>query len=245
MSNFKKCLADANLQVPLEEIKIDEKLHFLEEPVDIMDRKVKKLKQRRIQLVKVRLNSKRGAEYTWEREDQFKSKISKHVSCNKEDDRTRKDSSVVLLVGIIVNGIRSWLELFGYFVLLVDLLSHRLLKRNKIQDAENESRIKTLATDHANEGHAFRPEPSEPEETTTKEKEEIQEQSNKQEETTKYDRNSSPHSGTRAKNIPSHRAKSSEKEEHSSRYKEGGERRGGKMAQGWNSKASMIPLVGG
>ncbi|GJW85399.1 hypothetical protein Tco_0158544, partial [Tanacetum coccineum] len=60
-----------------------------------------------------------------------------------------------------------------------------------------------------------------------------------------YDRNSSPHSGTRAKNIPSHRAKSSEKEEHSSRYKEGGERRGGKMAQGWNSKASMIPLVGG
>ncbi|GKE11269.1 putative reverse transcriptase domain-containing protein [Tanacetum coccineum] len=43
--NLKKCLADVNLHVPLEEIKIDDKLHFVEEPIGIMDREVKKLKQ--------------------------------------------------------------------------------------------------------------------------------------------------------------------------------------------------------
>ncbi|GKB99716.1 putative reverse transcriptase domain-containing protein [Tanacetum coccineum] len=44
MSNLKKCLADASLQVPLEEIEIGDKLHFVEEPIEIVDRKVKKLK---------------------------------------------------------------------------------------------------------------------------------------------------------------------------------------------------------
>ncbi|GKC87517.1 putative reverse transcriptase domain-containing protein [Tanacetum coccineum] len=73
LSHLKKCLADANLQVPLEEIKINDKLHFVEEPVKIMDHEVKKLKQRRIPIVKVHWNSKRGAEFTWWREDQFRS----------------------------------------------------------------------------------------------------------------------------------------------------------------------------
>nr|GFA71130.1 hypothetical protein [Tanacetum cinerariifolium] len=50
------------------------KLHFVEEPVEIMDREVKRLKQSRIPLVKVRWNSKRGLEFTWEREDQFRKK---------------------------------------------------------------------------------------------------------------------------------------------------------------------------
>ncbi|GKC66445.1 putative reverse transcriptase domain-containing protein [Tanacetum coccineum] len=48
---------------------IDDKLHFIEEPVEIMDREVKRLKQSRIQIVKVRWNSKSGLEFTWERED--------------------------------------------------------------------------------------------------------------------------------------------------------------------------------
>ncbi|GKE41650.1 hypothetical protein Tco_1468934 [Tanacetum coccineum] len=74
VSNLKKCLADASLKVPLKEIEISNKLHFIEEPVETVDREVKKLKQRRIPLVKVRWNSKRGAEFTSEREDQFKSK---------------------------------------------------------------------------------------------------------------------------------------------------------------------------
>nr|GEU61235.1 putative reverse transcriptase domain-containing protein [Tanacetum cinerariifolium] len=60
MSNLKKCLTDANLHVPLEEVKIDDKLHFVEEPMKIMDREVKKLKKRRIPIVEVRWNSRRG-----------------------------------------------------------------------------------------------------------------------------------------------------------------------------------------
>ncbi|GKE88103.1 hypothetical protein Tco_1565578, partial [Tanacetum coccineum] len=57
------------LIIPLDEVRIDEKLHFIEEPIEIMDREVKQLKQSRIPIVKVRWNSNRGPEYTWERED--------------------------------------------------------------------------------------------------------------------------------------------------------------------------------
>nr|GFA38573.1 putative reverse transcriptase domain-containing protein [Tanacetum cinerariifolium] len=57
-----------------EEIYIDDKLQFLEEPVEIMERQIKRLNQSRISLVKVRWNSKRGPEFTWEREDSFKQK---------------------------------------------------------------------------------------------------------------------------------------------------------------------------
>ncbi|GJY50974.1 putative reverse transcriptase domain-containing protein [Tanacetum coccineum] len=73
-SNLKKCLVESDIQVHLEEIEIDENLHFVKEPIEIVDRYVKKLKRRRIPLVKVRWNSRQGAEYTWEREDQFKTK---------------------------------------------------------------------------------------------------------------------------------------------------------------------------
>ncbi|GJT56635.1 hypothetical protein Tco_0991689 [Tanacetum coccineum] len=74
VSNLKKCLADVTLHAPLEEVKIDDKLHFVEEPMEIMDREVKKLKKRRIPIVKVRWNSRRGPEFTWEREDEMKRK---------------------------------------------------------------------------------------------------------------------------------------------------------------------------
>ncbi|GKC40014.1 putative reverse transcriptase domain-containing protein [Tanacetum coccineum] len=53
LSNIKKCLMDENLVIPLEEIKLDDKLYFIEEPVKIMDREVKQLKQSRIPIVKV------------------------------------------------------------------------------------------------------------------------------------------------------------------------------------------------
>ncbi|GJV39698.1 putative reverse transcriptase domain-containing protein [Tanacetum coccineum] len=64
--NLKKCLPDANLQVPLEEIKIDDKFHFVEELVEIVEREVKNLKRKIILIVKVCWNFKRGAEFTWE-----------------------------------------------------------------------------------------------------------------------------------------------------------------------------------
>ncbi|GJR23701.1 putative reverse transcriptase domain-containing protein [Tanacetum coccineum] len=74
VSNLKKCLSDEPLAVPLDGIHIDDKLHFVEEPVEILDRKVKKLRQTRIPIIKVRWNSKRGPEFTWESEDQFREK---------------------------------------------------------------------------------------------------------------------------------------------------------------------------
>ncbi|GKE68720.1 putative reverse transcriptase domain-containing protein [Tanacetum coccineum] len=69
--NLKKCLADEPFAIPLDEIQIDEKLHFIKEPVEIMDREVKRLKQSRILIFKVRWNFRRGPEFTWEREDQM------------------------------------------------------------------------------------------------------------------------------------------------------------------------------
>ncbi|GJZ10003.1 hypothetical protein Tco_0544762 [Tanacetum coccineum] len=74
VSNLKKCYADEPLAVPLDGLHFDDKLQFVEEPVEIMDHEVKRLKQSRIPLIKVRWNSKRGPELTWEREDQFKKK---------------------------------------------------------------------------------------------------------------------------------------------------------------------------
>nr|GEX45658.1 putative reverse transcriptase domain-containing protein [Tanacetum cinerariifolium] len=71
VSNLKKCLADLTLQVHLDEIRVDAKLNFMEEPVEILEREFKKLKRSRIAIVKVRWNSKRGPEFTWEREDQI------------------------------------------------------------------------------------------------------------------------------------------------------------------------------
>nr|GEV04554.1 putative reverse transcriptase domain-containing protein [Tanacetum cinerariifolium] len=64
VSNLKKCLAESDIQVPLEEIEIDENLRFIKEPFEIMARDVKKLKRRRIPLVKLRWNSRQGAVYT-------------------------------------------------------------------------------------------------------------------------------------------------------------------------------------
>ncbi|GJZ91711.1 putative reverse transcriptase domain-containing protein [Tanacetum coccineum] len=74
VSNLKKCLADASLHVSLDEIKVDKTLCFVEEPVEIMDREIRKLKRRKIAFVKVRWNSKRGPEFTWEHEDQMRIK---------------------------------------------------------------------------------------------------------------------------------------------------------------------------
>ncbi|GJV82862.1 putative reverse transcriptase domain-containing protein [Tanacetum coccineum] len=69
-----KCHADEPLAILLDGLHLDDKLHFVEEPVELVGREVKRLKQSRIPLVKVQWNSKRGPEFTWEREDQFKKK---------------------------------------------------------------------------------------------------------------------------------------------------------------------------
>ncbi|GJZ34683.1 putative reverse transcriptase domain-containing protein [Tanacetum coccineum] len=74
VSNLKKCLADPTQQVPLDEIQVDAKLNYVEEPVEILEREFKKLKRSRIAIVKVRWNLKRGHEFTWEHEDRMKLK---------------------------------------------------------------------------------------------------------------------------------------------------------------------------
>ncbi|GJY08072.1 putative reverse transcriptase domain-containing protein [Tanacetum coccineum] len=65
VSNLKKCFSDEPLAIPLDEIQIDDKLTFIEKPVKIMDREVKRLKQSRILIVKVCWNSRRG-QLRWE-----------------------------------------------------------------------------------------------------------------------------------------------------------------------------------
>ena len=60
--------------IPLDEIEINENLNFVEEPVEIMDREIKRPKQSRIPIAKVRWNAKRGPEFTWEREELMKPK---------------------------------------------------------------------------------------------------------------------------------------------------------------------------
>nr|GEW79504.1 putative reverse transcriptase domain-containing protein [Tanacetum cinerariifolium] len=64
VSNLKKCLSDESLVISLDELRMDDKLHFVEEPVEIMDREIKQLKKIRIPIIKVRWNSKRGPEFT-------------------------------------------------------------------------------------------------------------------------------------------------------------------------------------
>ncbi|GJS34428.1 putative reverse transcriptase domain-containing protein [Tanacetum coccineum] len=92
VSNLKKCYADEPLAVPLDGLHFDDKLQFVEEPVEIMDREVKRLRKSRVPIVKVRWNSRRGSEFTWEREDQFKKKYP-HLFT-----KTAPSSSVALLM---------------------------------------------------------------------------------------------------------------------------------------------------
>ncbi|GKA90535.1 putative reverse transcriptase domain-containing protein [Tanacetum coccineum] len=69
-----KMLSDESLIIPMKELQLDDKLNFVEEPVEIMDREIKQLKRSHIPIVKVRWNSKRGPEFTWEREDEIRAK---------------------------------------------------------------------------------------------------------------------------------------------------------------------------
>ncbi|GJW06465.1 hypothetical protein Tco_1568888 [Tanacetum coccineum] len=92
VSNLKKCLAEGDVVVPMDEIQLDDKLHMIEEPVEVVDREVKRLKQSRIPIVKVRWNSQRGPEFTWEREDQIKKKYP-HLFTSKDEARKADKSS--------------------------------------------------------------------------------------------------------------------------------------------------------
>ncbi|GJV99068.1 putative reverse transcriptase domain-containing protein [Tanacetum coccineum] len=87
VSNLKKCYSDEPLAVPLEGLHVHDKLQFVEEPIEIMEREIKRLKQSRIPLVKVHWNSRRGPEFTWERENLFKKKYP-HLFTNRASSST-------------------------------------------------------------------------------------------------------------------------------------------------------------
>nr|GEZ08046.1 putative reverse transcriptase domain-containing protein [Tanacetum cinerariifolium] len=89
VSNLKKCYSDEPLVMPLEGVHIDDTLHFVEEPVEIMEREIKRLKRSWIPLVKVCWNSRRGPEFTWECEDSFKKKYP-HLFTNKTSSSTTR-----------------------------------------------------------------------------------------------------------------------------------------------------------
>nr|GEU51136.1 reverse transcriptase domain-containing protein [Tanacetum cinerariifolium] len=80
--SYTDCLSDESLVISLDEIHIDDKLHFVKELVEIMDREVKRLKQSFVPIIKVRWNSRRGLEFTWKRKDQFKKKYL-HLFTNR------------------------------------------------------------------------------------------------------------------------------------------------------------------
>ncbi|GJS53221.1 putative reverse transcriptase domain-containing protein [Tanacetum coccineum] len=80
VSNLKKCLSDESLIIPMKKLQLDDKLNFVIEHIEIMDREVKQLKQNRIPKVNVRWNSKRGPEFMWKCEDQICAKYPRLFS---------------------------------------------------------------------------------------------------------------------------------------------------------------------
>ncbi|GJW37457.1 putative reverse transcriptase domain-containing protein [Tanacetum coccineum] len=59
VSNLKKCLSDESLVIPMKKLRLNDKLSFMKEPVEVMDREIKQLRQNRIPIVKVRWNFNR------------------------------------------------------------------------------------------------------------------------------------------------------------------------------------------
>nr|GFD20435.1 putative reverse transcriptase domain-containing protein [Tanacetum cinerariifolium] len=89
VSNLKKCYSNEPLVMPLEGVHIDDMLQFVEEPIEIIEREIKRLKRSRIPLVKVRWNSRQGPEFTWERKDSFKKKYP-HLFTNRTSSSTTR-----------------------------------------------------------------------------------------------------------------------------------------------------------
>ncbi|GKG43099.1 hypothetical protein Tco_0479783, partial [Tanacetum coccineum] len=78
---------EGDIIVPIDDIQLDDKLHMVEEPVEVIDREVKRQKQSRIPIVKFHWNSQRGLEFTWEREDQIKKNKYHHLFTSNDEAR--------------------------------------------------------------------------------------------------------------------------------------------------------------
>nr|GEV99617.1 putative reverse transcriptase domain-containing protein [Tanacetum cinerariifolium] len=97
--------------MPLEGIHIEDRLQFMEEPVEIIEREIKRLKRSWIPLVKVRWNSRRGPEFTWERKDSFRKKYP-HLFTNRVTSSMARTSAI------------GFLKPFGCHVMILNTLDN-------------------------------------------------------------------------------------------------------------------------
>ncbi|KAJ9541114.1 hypothetical protein OSB04_027620 [Centaurea solstitialis] len=74
VSNLRRCLADPETAIPLLDIEVDQKLNFVEEPVAVTDRKIRRLRNKEISLVKIQWKFHKGQEATWETESEMRAR---------------------------------------------------------------------------------------------------------------------------------------------------------------------------
>ncbi|KAJ9541386.1 hypothetical protein OSB04_027892 [Centaurea solstitialis] len=72
VSQLRKCLADETAHIPLDDIQVDESLNYVERPVAVLDRKVRRLRSKEIGIVKVQWQHRKGSEWTWEPEAEMR-----------------------------------------------------------------------------------------------------------------------------------------------------------------------------
>nr|GEV14944.1 putative reverse transcriptase domain-containing protein [Tanacetum cinerariifolium] len=134
VSKLKKCMVDEPLAIPLDEIQVDKKLNFIEEPTEIIDREVKRLKQSRIPIVKVRWNSRRGPNFTWEREDQMQQK-SPHLFPNSTPMNSvhtqNADSSSIHIGGVAQPLVRDTLMCMQEHIAKLPLIVKNIIRHSK------------------------------------------------------------------------------------------------------------------
>ncbi|KAJ9566564.1 hypothetical protein OSB04_002530 [Centaurea solstitialis] len=72
VSQLRKCLADESAHVPIDDIRVDERLNYVEKPVAVLERKTKTLRNKEVGIVKVQWEHRKGSEWTWEPEDEMR-----------------------------------------------------------------------------------------------------------------------------------------------------------------------------
>nr|GEX26006.1 putative reverse transcriptase domain-containing protein [Tanacetum cinerariifolium] len=149
VSNMKKCLFYEPLAILLDKIHIDDKLNFIKEAVEIMDREVKQLKQIRISIVKISWNSRRGLEFTWEREDQIKKKCP-HLFANPASTSQLESFVIVIhFVEYLAHYFLKVLEALGSLWKLLEDLEASCRRASRFEEmaieteknVDNESRL--------------------------------------------------------------------------------------------------------